>query len=59
LPARGLIPRIRHLGRTMCPGSREETGYLLHPSAEDQKGYPRILGIGIWMPGYSSLAKPL
>jgi hypothetical protein len=28
------------------PGSGEKTGYLLHPSAKDQKGGLRILGSG-------------
>jgi hypothetical protein len=44
LPARGPIPQTHHLGRMTYPGSREETGYLLHPSAKDQKGVLKILG---------------
>jgi hypothetical protein len=60
LPARGLIPWIHHLRGTMYPGSGEETGYLLHPSAEKQKEGMRILGSSrlcrLWIPEYSSLA---
>jgi hypothetical protein len=33
---------IHHLRGTMHPGSREEMGFLLHPSAEDQTGGPRF-----------------
>jgi hypothetical protein len=44
LPAKGPIPQIHHLRGMMHPRSREETSYLLHPSVEDQKGGPRILG---------------
>jgi hypothetical protein len=47
----------------MCSGSRKETGYLLHPSAEDKREGLRILGSSRILShldtGYSSLAKPL
>jgi hypothetical protein len=44
LPAWSPVPRIHHLRRTMGPGSIEETVYLLHSSAKDQKGGVKILG---------------
>jgi hypothetical protein len=47
----------------MCPRSGKETSYLLHSIAKDQKEVREFLGAAefccIWIPRYSSLAKPL
>jgi hypothetical protein len=63
LPASGPIPWICHLRRMTSSGSGKQTGHLLHPTAKDQKKVQEFLGSAgfccIWIPGYSSLAKPL
>jgi hypothetical protein len=50
----------------MCPRSGGETGYLLHPSIpqlKTKREFQEFLGAAgfcdIWIPRYSSLAKPL
>jgi hypothetical protein len=64
LPTRGPIPWVHHLRGTVSPGSREEAGCLLHPSAKDQEGGLRIpesgrilphVDIWIFKPGQTTL----